>query len=384
MRVIFLSNYLTHHQKPLSDELYRILGDGNYFFVCTEDVEEERKKMGWPVLEAPYVVQYSDKTHDEVERLVDDCDVAIYGHAPLSLIKKRYYDGKIVVCNTERRYKTISRYFKYPINTYKSFYINKGYFLSSSAFAPKDYWLSGMSLRKCYKWGYFPEVKTYENIDALIEAKGGRIDASSDVSILWAGRLIEWKHPESVLFLAKRLKQAGYRFHVDIIGNGILEERLKTQVKKQELSDCVNFLGSMSPAEVRWNMEKADIFLFTSDRHEGWGAVVNESMNSACAVVASNAIGSVPYLIKNGYNGMIYQNGNNGDLYDKVKYLIDNPNERKVLQKNAYKTVHDVWSPSNASKNLISLFEALLKGGETPILDGPGSKAPLIWDKYLI
>ena len=33
-------------------------------------------------------------------------------------------------------------------------------------------------------------------------------------------------------------------------------------------------------------MEQADIYLFTSDRNEGWGAVANEAMNSACAMVA--------------------------------------------------------------------------------------------------
>ena len=49
-------------------------------------------------------------------------------------------------------------------------------------------------------------------------------------------------------------------------------------------------------------MEKSEIFLFTSDKGEGWGAVLNESMNSACAVVASHAIGSVPFLLKDGEN----------------------------------------------------------------------------------
>ena len=33
-------------------------------------------------------------------------------------------------------------------------------------------------------------------------------------------------------------------------------------------------------------------------------------MNSACAVVANSAIGSVPFLIKNKENGLIYENGN--------------------------------------------------------------------------
>lgn len=51
----------------------------------------------------------------------------------------------------------------------------------------------------------------------------------------------------------------------------------------------------MKASEVRSYMEKADIYLFTSDFNEGWGAVLNESMNSGCAVVASHAIGSVPF-----------------------------------------------------------------------------------------
>ncbi len=49
-------------------------------------------------------------------------------------------------------------------------------------------------------------------------------------------------------------------------------------------------LGAMSPDKVRAYMERADVFLFTSDFNEGWGAVLNESMNSGCAVVASHAM----------------------------------------------------------------------------------------------
>ena len=53
-------------------------------------------------------------------------------------------------------------------------------------------------------------------------------------------------------------------------------------------------------------MERADIYLATSDRQEGWGAVINEAMNSGCAVVADHMMGAVPYLISHEENGMIY------------------------------------------------------------------------------
>ena len=47
-------------------------------------------------------------------------------------------------------------------------------------------------------------------------------------------------------------------------------------------------------------MEKSHIHLFTSNHLEGWGAVVNEAMNSGCAVVANREAGAVPYLIEHG------------------------------------------------------------------------------------
>ena len=100
-------------------------------------------------------------------------------------------------------------------------------------------------------------------------------------------------------------------------------------------------------------MEESEIFLFTSDRNEGWGAVLNESMNSACAVVANCAIGSVPFLLNNGDNGYIYKDGDVDDLYNKVKSLLDNADERKCIAKNAYATMVDEWNAENAAQSAL-------------------------------
>ena len=64
MRIVFVSNYINHHQIPLSEELYR-LTEGKYTFVQTEPMEEERIKMGWDAesVNKPYVkLYYEDKT----------------------------------------------------------------------------------------------------------------------------------------------------------------------------------------------------------------------------------------------------------------------------------------------------------------------------------
>ena len=61
-------------------------------------------------------------------------------------------------------------------------------------------------------------------------------------------------------------------------------------------------------------MEKSSIYLFTSNFDEGWGAVLNESMNSACAVISSHAAGATPFLISHNINGLLYTSGDVDEL----------------------------------------------------------------------
>ena len=46
MKIAFVTNFYNHHQKPLADTLYSMLGD-DYYFIETSPITEERLKMGW-------------------------------------------------------------------------------------------------------------------------------------------------------------------------------------------------------------------------------------------------------------------------------------------------------------------------------------------------
>lgn len=380
MRIVNLSCYFNHHQKPLADAMFAILGE-DYHFIETTGVPEFRKKLGYQEITAPYVMRYNDETRASIDQMVIDADVVIYGEAPLGLIKARYNAGKLTFRDDESRYKNPNRYLKWPVYTYNSHWINKGYLLCASSYAPIDYMLSGMKPTKCLRWGYFTEVNKYESPEALMKKKG--LKHPQGVSILWAGRLIGLKHPEAAILVAKELKREGVDFELNIIGSGKLENKIKYEIQKYGLEDCVHMLGSMTPTEVRAHMERADIFLFTSDRCEGWGAVLNESMNSGCAVISDENIGSTQYLIEDGKNGLVFNSTDYNDLYKKVKWLVDNPDEMKRMGKQAYLTMLETWNGEVAAKNFISLSEALLKGEKlSPILNGPCSQAPLIMRRW--
>ena len=383
MKIAFVSNFYNHHQKPVADEFYSIIGD-DYSFIETERISEERLNMGWGRDEKPtYVLQnYLDQSAKEnCQKIIDEADVVIIGSAPKSLIETRLKNKKITFYYTERPYKIKPPIYKLAVHflrnikniiRYKNLYI-----LCASAYTSADYAKVFTFKNKAYKWGYFTLAKNYDDIDALIDKKMPN-------SILWVSRYLALKHPEHVVEVAKRLKADGYSFKLTMIGTGELEEWTRDLIEKENLFDYVKMLGSMKPEEVREYMENSEIFLFTSDRNEGWGAVLNESMNSACAVVANSVIGSVPFLMKDKENGFMYKDCDVDDLYRKVKILLDDSKQRKSISKSAYKTINEEYNPRNAAKKFVKLCEIMLKGEYKPFpfKDGVCSKAEELKDNW--
>ncbi len=381
MRIVYLSNFFNHHQKPLADELYEATGH-NYWFVETKAMPRSTIELGYTEYKRPYIISYSESNRNYIQGLIREADVVICGEAPSSMIKERVGEGKLTFRDDERRYKSLIKYLKWPLYTLDSMVFNKGYLLSASAYGARDYVLSGMNRSRCFKWGYFTELKLYDNIDSLIEKKSS-LDKKSKVSLLWACRLIGWKHPELAVELARLLKRDGYYFELRIAGKGPLESSLNEMIIRKDLKDCVKIIGPQKQEHLRTLMEESDIFLATSDQNEGWGATINESMNSACAVVASHSIGSVPFLIKDGENGLVFRSKDIHSFYEKVKWLFDHPQERQQLGRKAYLTVKEVWNARSACKNLLSLVDALQKGEGTPIKEGPCSKAEILNHKWM-
>lgn len=375
MRVIFLSNFFNHHQKPLSDALFGHLGE-NYHFIETSYMAKSRRDLGYGGIEYPsYVIRPDSAFSENTQKLIDTADVVIIGSAPEKLIKKRIRKKRLVIRYSERPFKQKPERWKYLprllLWNLRNPFWKPIYMLCASAYTASDYALYGMYWSKCYKWGYFPQTYYYEKPEALIDKKAIN-------SLIWVARYIDWKHPELVLEIARRLKKDGYDFTISMIGNGPLLNQTITAVVREGLENKIHVLGAMSPVEVRAHMENAQIHIFTSNRNEGWGAVLNESMNSCCVPVANRVIGSAPYLIEDEKNGFLYNTVD--ELYEKVKYLLDHSEERKQLALAAYHTIVDEWNAENAAEQFISLASQILEGKKKPLVREKGvcSKAEIL------
>lgn len=382
MTLTFLTNFINHHQVPIAEEYYKALGSG-YTFVANEPLPESFEKSGYPDYDKPYLLKaYESKENmAKAKKLIAESEVVVIGQFPYSMIRQRILDNKLTFCDDERWFKEYLKdcwmnykYWFRPLYKFyqHTFYRNKNYFLlCASAYTAKDAHVVGAFPNKCYRWGYFTVVPSID-INSIIEKKREKI-----VKILWVGRFIDWKHPELMLKLAFFLKQKGYRFHINMQGAGYLHDEIANKAKQSGLSDVLTVGGSLPNAEILHLMQSHHIYCFTSDKNEGWGAVLNEAMANGCCPVASDSIGSAPYLIQNGKNGILYKNAKFISLCEKVEWLINHTAERELMSIEAYQTMATLWNAKNASHNFLTLAQAKLEGNGCVIMEGPCSPAPI-------
>ncbi len=378
MKITFYSNFLTHHQLPFCLEMYKKYGE-DFKFVSMEKINQERISLGYKDMDNdyPFVLKAyeSKEKYNEATKLAVDSDIVIAGSTPTDdYIKERlkqdkitfryyariFYNGVLSIFDFENSKKVYDRHLKYKKN--KNLYL-----LCASSYGPNDFNELGMYKNKCFKWGYFPETKIY-NVEDLLKQK-----ENEKIEIIWVGRFIKEKHPEYVVKLAQKLKEKNYNFEIKMIGNGELLEKTKSQIEKYNLTNQIKLVGAVKSDKVRSYMEKANIFICTSDKNERWGVVLNEAMNSGYTVIAYKGIGGVPFLIKNNENGLAYTSLD--DFYKKTMKVMDDKALREKLSKNAYKTISEVWTAKVAVQNFEKLVKSIIDGKPNPVKEGPASTA---------
>ncbi len=179
--------------------MVRKLGD-DFKFIATEPIHDERLEMKYENMNDKYsfcIKSYEDDSYDLAMELCKTSDVVIIGSAPEEFIQSRLIENKLTFRYSERIFKKGLWRIASPRAIYSLYrnhtrYRNHNlYMLCASAYTSSDFSYVGAYNNKTFKWGYFPEVKKYDVRELFLKKKNNRM-----MSILWVGRLIEWKHPE--------------------------------------------------------------------------------------------------------------------------------------------------------------------------------------------
>ena len=379
MTLTFCTNYVHHHQIPLADEFYNLLGN-DYHFVASDPLPEWLQRGGYDSsIQRSYIVRAyeSDESKRMAMKLIDESDVVIAGAAPMEWFYKRQMENKLTFQCSERILKTRFRrlffFLGFPLawKWFIRFRRKNSYMLCASAYLSSDLKRFFAFPQKCYKWAYFTKVDYSIDLDRIEE----KFNQNGPKHLMWCARFLDWKHPELPVKMAYILKNKGYHFVIDMYGTGEEYENTKKLISKLSLDDCISLKGNLPNDEILERMRANEIFLFTSDANEGWGAVANEAMSNGCVLVGSSKIGSIPYLVKDKENGCVFKSEDVQSLADNVQWLFENPQEMKRLAINGVNTMRHLWSPQIAAKSFLVLVDDLINGRQSTIKEGPCSVA---------
>jgi glycosyltransferase involved in cell wall biosynthesis len=156
--------------------------------------------------------------------------------------------------------------------------------------------------------------------------------------ILFLGRLLSFKAPE-ILVEAFSILRRGVPSFLLIAGDGPELSGLRRRAERLGLAD-VRFTG----AEVRSDREKdllyslAGVFVLPSRKGriaEPWGLVLNEAASAGLPIVATDGVGAVGDLIRDGETGRVVRQGDTRALAVAISDFLQSPGTARAFGRRA-------------------------------------------------
>lgn len=303
-------------------------------FVARQKISAHREKLGWIIQEVKgihiHILDENQNFNDLLENANTDAThicQGLRGNGYIyDLIKKFKNNNKkfwvIMETLDPRGLKGIIRkflykgiFFKYRENILGILTI--GYSMPA--------WLESIGLKKniIYPFSYFLNRSSINTA----------FDATNKIRFIFVGNFTPGKQPNLIFEAMNRLSEADKKkCEILMLGSGVLENSLKEYVLTTNLD--VTWGGVVNIQEVRKYISESDCLLLPSN-HDGWGAVVSESLIEGTPVICSNSCGSAGITKTSKYGGTFDYN----DLEEFTKLLkksIDN-GKVKASQRNELK-----------------------------------------------
>jgi glycosyltransferase involved in cell wall biosynthesis len=181
----------------------------------------------------------------------------------------------------------------------------------------------------------------FDEIESTSDLPSGK---STQLSIIYAGRLFWFKGVMLLLEAFKRLRKNFPNANLRVFGKGPLEEKIKSFIAKSDLTESVDCFGYVSHKRLLVEIKKSDIAVFPS-LSEAQPMFVLEAMACKKPVVLFD----FPFakeIVSDMNSGLLAKSGDVYDLCEKIQLLLSDADLRRRLGENAYlqvKKEHD-WN----------------------------------------
>ena len=200
---------------------------------------------------------------------------------------------------------------------------------------------------------------------SLFKANGSLTQPKNPPIILAVGRSVAKKGFPYLVQACQILKDKGYEFQCQIIGEeGEQTPLIKQLIRVSALEDVVILKSWVSQEELRQIYSDAACFVLpcqiveNGDR-DGIPNVLVEAMAMEIPVI-STAISGIPELIENEVDGLLVSEKNVGALAEAIEKIITNPELKSKLAKNGREKVCRLFDSKVTTMALKALFESCI------------------------
>lgn len=212
-----------------------------------------------------------------------------------------------------------------------------------------------------------PRVRRVYNGMDLEPFKKARLGAERTHSaggILSVGRLIEKKGYPDLITACGLLRDQGLAFRCRIVGEGPLEEALRTQIASLRLQDHVELTGPLGIDEIRRLLvEETQVFaLACATEHDGGKdnlpTVLMEAMAASLPCVSTRLAG-VPEMVVDGVTGLLCDERQPADFARHLATLLADPVKCEAMGAAGLKHAEQHFARDVTGRALLNCFAAL-------------------------
>lgn len=177
-------------------------------------------------------------------------------------------------------------------------------------------------------------------------------------NLLFVGRIEEDKGVfELIDALIKLKNESHFLFKARFVGSGKSKDKLEKLVINNNLSENIEFLGSVSDPELLKKLYLKSDILVLPTYHEGFPRVLYESMIFGVAIITS-FVGGIPFLMKNNKNCLKIDVKSSDSIFCNVIKLCSDISLISYLTTNSYADI-TLYLSKNSKTHLELLLHSL-------------------------
>ncbi len=181
--------------------------------------------------------------------------------------------------------------------------------------------------------------------------------------LLYVGQLIERKGLDVLVAALARVRAArgeeAERLVALIVGDGPVAERLRDEVRQQDLGGVVRFIPTVPNPQLAVYWAAADAFVLPS-RFDAWPVVVMEACAAGLPVVGTDGCGSVRDCILHGETGWVVPAGDAASLADRLWEVATLDAGQLRAMGEAARSSIDWASPHAAAREFVAVVKDAL------------------------